>query len=110
MIYSTFKNVKSDYEYAWKLMHGVSERAEAYIKDVLHEVGTLEVTVDNTPTVITLKGKRFEEDEHIVFYQGKVMPKMLYDFPVQDLIEICREIHSMHLVEEYDDDVTKESA
>ena len=104
MIYNTFKSVEKDYDYAQKLLSGVTERAAAYIMDVLHEVGSIEINIGNTPTVITLKGKRYEEGESIVFYMNSLKPMSVYDFGTPGLVEICKEIRSMHLVEEYGDE------
>lgn len=110
MIYTTFNQVQDDYTYAQKLLHSMMERAETYIKDVLHEAGTVEITVDNKPTVIALKGKRYEEDEHVVFYQNVAKPKMLWDFNAPELFDICKEIRAQHFVDEYGDNTEKEAA
>ena len=103
MIYWTFKSVQEEYEYAQKQFHGMMETAERYIKAVLHEVGTIELTVDNKPTVISLKGGRYDNDQYVVFYQNVSKPKMLWEFQPQEMLDICQEIRNLHLVEEEGD-------
>lgn len=103
MIYTTFNQVQEDFTYAQKLLHSMMERAEGYIKEVLHEAGTIEITINNKPTVITLKGKRFEDDEYIVFYQDVSKPKTLWEFQAAELFDICKSIRALRLVEEYGD-------
>jgi hypothetical protein len=104
MIYTTFKSVEDDYFYALKLLAGAAERAEDYIIDVLHEVGTIEINFGDTPIVIALKGKRYEEGESIAFYKNVAEPLDVDNFSTQELYEICKEIRSMRLVEEYGDE------
>lgn len=108
MIYSTFKRVENSYNYAQSKMQDVLDDAEAYIKDVIHESGTLELTVNNKPTIIALKGKPFDKGEHVVLYQNSAKPKKLKEFGVKEVCDICKEIHSMHLVEEYGEEKEQE--
>lgn len=108
MIYSTFKRVESSYNYAQLKMKDVFDDAETYIKDVIRESGTLELTVNNKPTIIALKGKQFDKDEHVVLYQNSAKPKKLIEFGVEEVCGICKEIHSMHIVEEYGEEKEQE--
>lgn len=104
MIYNNFKSVEDSYNYAFKKSQEVYKDAERYIKSVIREAGTLEVTIDDKPTIITLKGKPFEDEEHVVFYQNTMTPFRMYDFSIGEVCNICRSIHSLHLVEEYGDE------
>lgn len=104
MIYYTFKSVEDSYNYAVQKMKEVYKDAESYIKAVIREAGALEVNVCNKPTIITLKGKPFEDGEQIVLYQNVAKPMTLTEFSVEEVLEICKEIRSMKLVEEYGDE------
>ena len=109
MIYNTFENVKSEFEYVQKYAENATKYAERYITDVLREVGTIELTIDNKPTILTFKGKPWTDDEHIAIYQNISKKKELREFSLEERLAICYEIRKQRLVEEYGDNKEEES-
>lgn len=95
MIYSSYKDVLSEWEYASKWIKSTKERAISYLTDVVKEVGTLTITLCDEPSLLS------NYDGNIVLFKTISKYTILGALDVRMLLEICEQVHSLHLVKEW---------
>ena len=97
MIYNTFKDIEREYRYAQDYLIATRDYCAKYLRDVLFDVGSIEVMVDKKPALLVLKEKR------AVIYQNVGQARELDAFGIEELYAWCKQVREMRLVQEYGD-------
>ena len=100
MIYNTFKDIEREYGYALNNLISARDCCARYLRDVLYEVGSIEILIGGEPALITNKEKR------VVIYQkiGLRQARELDVLSMDELYDLCKQVRGMRLVQEYGDE------
>lgn len=98
MVYHSYKVVGRDFDYAQKEITKAKESAIAYLKEVVGDVGTVGIMLDGKPALLA----RHKEDAVIYPTIGKETVVNTENFGVEQLMDICKQVNDMKIVEEYE--------
>ena len=98
MIYHSFKVVQRDFGYAEKEIQRAKESAIEYLKEVVGDVGTVGITLQGKPALLA----RNKEDAVIYPTIDKETVVNTENFGVEQLMDICKQVNGMKIVEEYE--------
>ncbi|MBR0064109.1 MAG: hypothetical protein IJQ06_00765 [Paludibacteraceae bacterium] len=98
MIYHSFKVVQRDFGYAQKEIQRAKESAIEYLKEVVGDVGTVGIMLQGKPALLA----RHKEDAVIYPTIGKETAVNTENFGVEQLMDICKQVNGMKIVEEYE--------
>ena len=100
MIYSSFKDVERELGYAQQYANSAKDRMVLYIKDIIYEVYTVNLTVGGVPVMIIRK----KDDVYIVRSLGMKGTSPIDNETYETLHDICKQLHDLHLVKEWGED------
>ena len=107
-IYSSFKEVERDLGYAKQHMEEASKTAITYIKDVVREIGTVNIELSGVPVLLVYKrGEQVgetQEEDRVLLYETITKPRDIKMYSLETLCKIASEIHILHLVKEWRED------
>lgn len=98
MVYHSYKVVGRDFDYVQKEIKRAKESAIAYLKEVVGDVGTVWIMLDGKQTLLA----RHKEDAVIYSNINKETVVNAENFGVEQLMDICKQVNDMKIVEEYE--------
>lgn len=104
MIYSSYKDVATTWDYAKKEIAQVHGYAVNYLRDVVEEVGAICVTIQQKACLLT----KYQGD--IVLFECTTRFRPLLDVSVEDIVKLSEQVHELHLVEEWREKYEAEKA
>lgn len=97
-IYSSIKEVESDFNYANHYVERAKDSALGYLKAVLNAVHVATVELSSAPIVLTIV-----EDKVVYFYKiGDYISATT--LIADELLKLCKQVHEQHLVKEWKED------
>jgi hypothetical protein len=105
MIYSSFKDVERDLGYVQQYVSSAKDRMVSYIKDIIDEVYTVNLTIGGAPVMIIRK----KDGVYIVRSLGMKGMSPIDDVSYETLLDICMQLHDLHLVKEWGEDEDPET-
>lgn len=107
-IYSSLKEVERDLGYVKQRMEEASKTAITYIKDVVREIGAVNIELSGVPVLLVYKrGEQAGEtigEGMVMLYETIANPINIQTYSLETLCKIASEIHALHLVKEWRED------